>query len=170
MLVASLILQEKSEVMTFTDLYKNCRKLYSYIKARRNVPMIDDLPPSYGEVRKTAKSLGFKVVQTQHQKFKRTQRALEVNLEKKSPEWKVLLGLSYYSNTLLQGIKLDSVISKLLLRHYSSKQQPKMTMEQLTKKVLIYRNLVRYEFIVRLEKGATEEAYLELVGERLRIL
>ena len=64
MLVASLILQEKSEVMTFNDLYKNCRKLYSYIKARKNVPMIDDLPPTWLEVRKTAKSLGFKVVQT----------------------------------------------------------------------------------------------------------
>ena len=88
----------------------------------------------------------------------------------KSPEWKVLLGLSYYSNTLLQGIKLDTLISKLLLRHYSSKQQPKMTMKQLTKKIITYRNLVRYEFIVRLEKGATEEAYLELVEERLRIL
>ena len=53
--------------------------------------------------------------------FKKTKKFLEVNLEKKHPEWKILLGLSYYSNTLLQSIKLDSVIAKLLIQHYESK-------------------------------------------------
>ena len=148
--------------MTFVDLYKNCRKLYFYIKRRRNIPMIDDLPPTKVEVSRAVQKLGFKVKNIQSTKFKKEIQTLEINLSKKNPEWKILLALSYYSNTLIQSIKIDSVISKLLVCHHASKKQTKMTIESLTEKIITYRNLVRYEFIVRLENPIQE-----LVEDRL---
>ena len=92
-----------------------------------------------------------------------------LNLEKSKEEWKILLGLSYYSNTLFQSIKLDTVICKLLVRNYASKIQTKMTISTLTQKIMIVKNLVRYEFIERLE-NPSYDTYLALVMERLSIL
>ena len=62
--------------------------------------MIDDLAPHKAEVRKTAESLGFKVSIASTTKFKKTHKSLMLDLEKNKDEWKVLLGLSYYSSTL----------------------------------------------------------------------
>jgi len=71
--------------MTF---YKNCLKIYSYIKRRRNIDMVDDLPPTKGEVRQTALSLGFEVKTTSSVNFGETQKALVLDLGCRQSKWK----------------------------------------------------------------------------------
>ena len=48
--------------MAFEDLFVNCRKIFFYIKRRKNIKMIDELPPTKIEVRSTVSNLGFKVL------------------------------------------------------------------------------------------------------------
>ena len=85
---------------------------------------------------------------------------------KQHPEWKVLLALSYYSNALLQSIKLDAIISKILLMKYQ--QKVSLTIEDLSKKIWQYRNLVKYEF-VESPPVETDQEMLDLIKERLEI-
>jgi len=115
--------------------------------------MVDDLPPNKVEVRKTAESLGFKVDTERSTRFKKTHKSLILDIEKGKVDWKVMLGLTYYSSTIWQSIKLDSVICKLLVRHYySTNSQSAMSIEELINKVLAVRKLMRHEFIEMAEQ------------------
>ena len=137
------------------------------MRKRRNILIFDDLPPSKFEVRKGAQALGCTIKQTQSQRFNNKKRRLEVHLTiKQHPEWKVLLALSYYSNALLQSIKLDAIISKILLMKYQ--QKVSLTIEDLSKKIWQYRNLVKYEF-VESPPVETDQEMLDLIKERLEI-
>ena len=71
------------------------------MRKRRNILVIDQVPPSKFEVRKAAQALGWSLKQTQSQRFNNKKRRIEVTMAPKHPEWKVLLALSYYSNALL---------------------------------------------------------------------
>ena len=79
----------------------------------------------------------------------------------------MLLGLSYYSNALLESTKLDAIISKLLLM--GGPQRSSLTIEALSGKIQQYRILVQYESVDK-TPFETNQEMLDLIKERLEIL
>jgi len=64
---------------------------------------------------------------------------------------------------------LDTVICKLLTRHYLSQKEAKLTIDELTQQFMFVRNLMRYEF-VETPRKYSDEAFKQLIAERLSIL
>lgn len=64
---------------------------------------------------------------------------------------------------------MDTVICKLLTRHYLSQKESKLTIDELTEQFLFVKNLMRYEF-VEIPRKSSDEGYKQLIAERLNIL
>ena len=76
--------------------------------------MIMVVPPSRIQLLDTIKKLGFEVTEVVSKQL-RGAKNYTINLDAKRDQ-KVEIGLSYYSNNLLQNFMMDSVVCKLIVR------------------------------------------------------
>lgn len=76
--------------------------------------MIMVVPPSRIQLLDTIKKLGFEATEVVSKQ--RGPKNYTINLDAKRDQ-KVEIGLSYYSNNLLQNFMMDSVVCKLLVRN-----------------------------------------------------
>lgn len=53
---------------------------------------------------------------------------------------------------------MDTVICKLLTRHYLSQKESKLTIDELTEQFMFVKNIMRYEF-VEIPRESSDEAY-----------
>lgn len=73
-------------------------------------------PPSRISVLENIKKLGFEVTETIDRQRKSRVTNYTINMDAKKDQ-KIIVGLSYYSNSLLQNLVMDSCVSKLIVRH-----------------------------------------------------
>lgn len=73
-------------------------------------------PPSRISVLENIKKLGFEVTETIDKQRKSRVTNYIINMDAKKDQ-KIIVGLSYYSNSLLQNLVMDSCVSKLIVRH-----------------------------------------------------
>ena len=117
MIVSSLLIHEQNNTVPLDALYRNSIKLYDYIIKRGQIKMIMTQPPSKRDVTETVLKLGFKTKPIQAKLNNKSKKPkFEVSLERKKDQ-KVLLGLSYYANNLIQNMMMDTCIGRLLDIH-----------------------------------------------------
>ncbi len=76
------------------------------------------IEPQSFAIQNIIKKLGFSLKKIEKQPVGR-HNELEVSLEPKK-DWKVVLGLSYYSNSMLQVMVMDSCVCFFLAKHFES--------------------------------------------------
>lgn len=111
MIVASLLLQENSNLLPMAELIRNVNKIYDYIN-KRGVNTVLTLPPNPLAILSAVHGLGFTTQKSQKQK-KGKSDSIDINLEPKSDP-KTVLALSYYSNVFFQNMVMDSAVAILL--------------------------------------------------------
>ena len=78
--------------------------------------MIMREPPSRMSVLDGIKKLGFEVTEIVDKQRKSRVKNYTINMDAKRDQ-KFILGLSYYSNNLLQNLVMDCCVSKLIARN-----------------------------------------------------
>lgn len=151
MIVSALLLQTTSTIEKFTNIFDSCKKIYNYLVRRGGVKMIMQIAPSKDSVLDTIRKLGFKVIEIKENRRVR----YDINMDAKRDQ-KILLGLSYYSNNLLQNLIMDAVIGKLLLREivYDGKQE--LPIQSLIEKTQKISKICRNEYLLRDPRGFPE--------------
>jgi hypothetical protein len=115
MIVAALLLQTNATTEKFSTIYDQCIRVYYYLVRRGGVKMVMRLPPRAEAVLDTIVKLGFKVTEVDEKRKSRVKK-FDINMDAKRDQ-KMLLGLSYYSNNLLQNLLMDACIGKMVVRH-----------------------------------------------------
>lgn len=110
------------------------------------------LDPTLLTVTSVVKKLGFKM-QKQEKQPKGAQNDMEVNLDAKD-DVKVVMSLSYYSNSLMQMQIVDCCVGYLLNKHFDSPigQEKALTVSMIEEEVKFLYNVIRYEFIEKLKQ------------------
>jgi len=98
--VGTLLLQESGKTIGLRTLLFNCVQVHRYLKAKK-INSLMSLDPSLFTVTKVVKKLGFKIRKLAIQPKGRNNE-MEVMLDPKEDQ-KNQLGLSYYSNALMQS-------------------------------------------------------------------
>lgn len=153
MMVAALLLQASTATLNFNTLFFSIRQIYNYIIRRGGVKMIMVVPPSRIQLLDTIKKLGFEATEVVSKQ--RGPKNYTINLDAKRDQ-KVEIGLSYYSNNLLQNFMMDSVVCKLLVRNMIIGDQQQLAEEELVGSVRILAKLLRNEYLLRDSRGFPE--------------
>ena len=116
----------------------------------------------------TVLKLGFRTKPIKSKVNKKSKKpVLEVWLDRKEDQ-KVMLGLAYYANNLIQNMMMDACIGRLLDLHQFSTLSsgvPPLTVDQLIGKVGELSRVLRNEFLER-----DPRTFVEAIAHRLRIL
>jgi hypothetical protein len=115
--VGTLLLQESGKKIGLRTLVANCIQVFRYFKSRK-INSLMTLDPTLFSVTKVVKKLGFKIRKLAIQPKGRNAE-MEVVLEAKDDP-KIELGLSYYSNALMQSQIMDCCIAFLLTKHFNT--------------------------------------------------
>ena len=113
--------------------------------------MIMQIAPSKSSVLDTIRKLGFKVIEIKENRRVR----YDINMDAKRDQ-KILLGLSYYSNNLLQNLVMDACIGKLMLRELVYDGKHEMSVQSLIEKTQKIAMLCRNEYLLRDPRGFPE--------------
>ena len=121
--------------------------------------MIMREPPSRISVLDTVKKLGFKVDEIAGGK-ERTRRIKDytVDLEAKRDQ-KILLGLAYYSNNLLQNLTMDACVGRMIVRQMIIGNQKEYSIEKLIAEARSLAKLLRNEYLLRDPRGFPETIF-----------
>jgi hypothetical protein len=114
--VGTLLLQDSGKRIGLRTLLANSIQVYRYFKAR-GINSLMTLDPTLFSITKVIKKLGFKIRKLAIQPKGRNNE-MEVVLDAKEDQ-KNELGLSYYSNALMQSQIMDCCIAFLLTKHFS---------------------------------------------------
>ena len=95
---------------------------------------------------------------------------MEIHLDHKN-DWKNSLGLSYYSNSMLQLIVMDSCVGYFLSKHFDepeTKSKP-LPIAKVEEDVTFVGSVLRHEYIEKLKQKPLKESFMEriLLLERL---
>lgn len=132
--------------------------------------MIMKIAPSQLKVLDTIRKLGFKVTESRDGR----RIKYDINMDAKRDQ-KILLGLSYYSNNLVQNLIMDACIGKMLIRNLVFGGMAELQMPVLIEQAQKVSSLFRYEYLLRDPRGFPEtihhrikmlEAEKEVVRER----
>jgi hypothetical protein len=118
--VGTLLLQESGKRIELRTLVANCIQVFRYFKSRK-INSLMTLDPTLFSVTKVVKKLGFKIRKLAIQPKGRNAE-MEVLLEAKDDP-KIELGLSYYSNALMQSQIMDCCIAFLLTKHFNTNNE-----------------------------------------------
>lgn len=112
-IVATILLQENAQSISLRALTSHCVKIYRYLSQRRitSVIMMD---PTQFAVQNVVKKLGFQLRKMAKQP-RGASNEEEVLLDARADR-KVMLGLSYYSNTLFQPLIMDHLVGYFIAR------------------------------------------------------
>lgn len=116
MIVASLLLQSQATKEKFSSIFAATKQIYNYCVRRGGVKMIMRQQPNRGEVLSTITKLGFDVKETSNAQRKQRVKEYEINMDAKR-EQKTLVGLAYYSNSMLQNLMMDACLGKFIVRN-----------------------------------------------------
>ena len=161
MIVATQLLQCSSATMTFSSIFANVKQIYSYLVSRGGVKMFMREPPSRLSVLENIKKLGFEVTETIDKQRKSRVKNYTINMDAKKDQ-KITLGLSYYSNSLLQNLLMDSCVSKLINRHMILGDLKKYYVDELVEHTRFIAKVVRNEYLLRDPRGFPETIYHRL--------
>ena len=73
-------------------------------------------PPSRLSVLENIRKLGFEITEIIDKQRKNKVKNYSINMDAKKDQ-KIIVGLSYYSNSLLQNLMMDVNVSKLVFRY-----------------------------------------------------
>lgn len=155
--VGTLLLQESGKRVGLTTLLANSISVFRYFKARKiNSSMT--LDPTLFSITKVIKKLGFKIMKLAVQPKGRNNE-MEVVLDAKNDQ-KIELGLSYYSNALMQSQILDCCIAFLLTKHFNTKSEMRkpLTIQLVEESVQTLYTILRFEFIEKLKQRPLGES------------
>ena len=155
MIVATLLLQCSTATMQFSAIFANVKQIYGYLVTRGGVKMFMREPPSRISVLENIKKLGFEVSETIDKQRKSRVKNYTINMDAKKDQ-KIIVGLSYYSNTLLQNLFMDSCVSKLIVRHMIVGDVKKFDIEELVEQAKFIAKVVRNEYLLRDPRGFPE--------------
>ena len=122
--------------------------------------MIMQLPPRRENVLDTIKKLGFEVTEIVEKRKSRVKK-FEINMDAKRDQ-KILLGLSYYSNNLLQNLVMDACIGKMLVRHMIVGGLQELRIAQIVQQSELIASILRNEYLLRDPRGFPETVYHRL--------
>ena len=112
-------------------------------------------PPSRISVLENIKKLGFEVTETIDKQRKSRVKNYTINMDAKKDQ-KIIVGLSYYSNSLLQNLVMDSCVSKLIVRHMIVGDVKKFNIDELVEQAKFIAKVVRNEYLLRDPRGFPE--------------
>ena len=112
-------------------------------------------PPSRISVLENIKKLGFEVTETIDKQRKSRVKNYTINMDAKKDQ-KIIVGLSYYSNSLLQNLVMDSCVSKLIVRHMIVGDVKKFNIDELVEQAKFIAKVVRNEYLLRDTRGFPE--------------
>ena len=99
MIVGALFLQCNTATMTYKSLYPNIKRIYNYLRRRDNVKMIMNEMPTRISILNTIEKLGFPYIEEKSGRKSKGKNYV-INMDPKKDQ-KMILGLSYYSESLL---------------------------------------------------------------------
>ena len=124
--------------------------------------MIMREPPSRLSVLENIKKLGFEVTEIIDKQRKSRVKNYTINMDAKKDQ-KIILGLSYYSNSLLQNLVMDSCVSKLIMRHMVIGEVKQFNIQELLEQAKFMAKLVRNEYLLRDSRGLQEAVHHRLM-------
>ena len=146
MMVAAILLQQSTATIQFEQLFASCRQLYDYMVKRGGIKMIMTQPPSRFALLDCVKKLGFQVTELANKNSKSRIKKYDINLDAKRDQ-KTLLGLSYYSNNLLQNLVMDTCVGKLVTRHMFINGHQTYEVKDLIETAHFMQNILRNEYL-----------------------
>jgi len=90
---------------------------------------------------------------------------MEIYLDPKN-DWKNMLGLSYYSNSMLQLMVMDSCVGYFLSKHFDStetRNEP-LPLAKVEQDVMFIASILRHEYIEKLKQKPFKESFMERIN------
>ena len=144
-----------------SSLVKICVKLYQYVRIRKlNTEMT--IEPNQVAVERELAGLGFTTRPVDLPGRDRLVKDSEIILDPKKDK-KMLMGLAYYSDSLLQDIVMDSCVSNLLQKHFMKTQEP-IKVERIAEEVSFIGQVLKNEYIDR-----NPMPFIDIIKERLAL-
>ena len=134
--------------MAFSQLFSNVKQIYGYLVSRGGVKMFMREPPSRLSVLENIRKLGFEVTEIIDKQRKNKVKNYSINMDAKKDQ-KIIVGLSYYSNSLLQNLMMDVNVSKLVFRYMVIGGLQKFNIDDLVEHSRNLAKVLRNEYLLR---------------------
>lgn len=125
--------------------------------------MVMTIEPQIFALTKIIQKLGFSIKKIEQQPVGR-HNEMEIYLDPKN-DWKNSLGLSYYSNSMLQLMVMDSCVGYFLSKHFDTpetKNEP-LSLSKVEQDVMFVGSVLRHEYIEKLKQKPFKESFMERI-------